>query len=139
MELRRRTRNKLDVLEGDCARAAGTRAHAHRIASRGARRVLVWPRLGARAMAQQRAAAAGRHRALAAVCMTTVLALSSWFTAGAVLPSLRDKYGVTESEGSWLVAAVAAGFVLAASVASVTGLGTSQSGHHKVHCAWCTL
>lgn len=71
----------------------------------------------------------GRWRALAAVCAVTVLALSSWFTAGVIIADLKDRYGVSDVDGSWLVAAVAVGFAAAATVASITGLSDAVEAH----------
>jgi len=51
-----------------------------------------------------------------------VLAMAPWFSTAAVLPQLRDAWGLSTVAGSWLTIAVQIGFVLGALVSAVTNL-----------------
>jgi MFS family permease len=57
---------------------------------------------------------AGRWRALALLAVATVLAMSTWFSASAVVPQLRVRWDLGDSAAAWLTIAVQVGFVLGA-------------------------
>lgn len=64
----------------------------------------------------------GRWRALAVLTTALVLAMSTWFSASAVLPQLRADWDLSRSAGAWLTIAVQLGFVAGAVVAAATNL-----------------
>jgi MFS family permease len=63
--------------------------------------------------------AAGRERALALLAASLVLAMTTWFSASAVVPQLRDDWGLGDTAAAWLTIAVQLGFVAGALVSSV--------------------
>ena len=65
---------------------------------------------------------AARWRILALIGAGLVLALTTWFSATAVLPDLRVAFGLSDAAASWLTNAVQIGFVVAALALSVSGL-----------------
>jgi MFS family permease len=63
----------------------------------------------------------GRWRALAVLAVSALLAMTTWFSATAVLPQLAGRWSLSASTGAWLTIAVQIGFVLGALVmASLT-------------------
>jgi MFS family permease len=69
----------------------------------------------------------GRHRALTLLAVALVLSMSTWFSASAVLPQLRDEWGFGDTAAAWLTIAVQLGFVAGALVSSVVNLSDVQS------------
>jgi MFS family permease len=63
--------------------------------------------------------APGRTRALALLAASLVLAMTTWFSASAVVPQLRDDWGLGDTAAAWLTIAVQLGFVAGALVSSV--------------------
>ena len=63
-----------------------------------------------------------RWRALALVCLAVVLALTTWFSATAILPEIERDLGLSPAEASWLANGVQIGFVLGALAASMVNL-----------------
>lgn len=63
-----------------------------------------------------------RGRALALLALAVVLAMTTWFSATAVLPALRALWGLSASEAAWLTIAVQLGFVAGALVSAVLNL-----------------
>ena len=61
----------------------------------------------------------GRTRALALLAAALVLAMTTWFSASAVVPQLRDEWALGDSAAAWLTIAVQLGFVAGALVSSV--------------------
>jgi MFS family permease len=57
---------------------------------------------------------AGRWSALARLATAMVLAMTTWFSASAVLPQLREQWGLSSNESSLLTIAVQLGFVAGA-------------------------
>jgi MFS family permease len=51
-----------------------------------------------------------------------VLSMATWFSASAVLPQLRDEWGLSTTAASWLTIAVQLGFVAGAVVSAVANL-----------------
>jgi MFS family permease len=65
------------------------------------------------------ASVSGRTRALALLAAALVLAMTTWFSASAVVPQLRDEWSLGDSAAAWLTIAVQLGFVTGALVSSV--------------------
>ena len=63
--------------------------------------------------------ALGRNRALALLAAALVLAMTTWFSASAVVPQLRDEWALGDTAAAWLTIAVQLGFVAGALVSSV--------------------
>jgi MFS family permease len=63
-----------------------------------------------------------RWRALALLAVTLVLSMSPWFSASAVLPQLREIWGLSTGTAAWLTIAVQVGFVCGALVSSLLNL-----------------
>jgi MFS family permease len=64
----------------------------------------------------------GSVRALALLAAALVLAMSTWFSASAVLPQLREEWQLGTTAGAWLTIAVQLGFVAGALVSSLVNL-----------------
>jgi MFS family permease len=64
-------------------------------------------------------AAVGRGRALALLAAALVLAMTTWFSATAVVPQLREEWALGSTAAAWLTIAVQLGFVAGALVSSV--------------------
>lgn len=64
----------------------------------------------------------GQWRALALLSVTLVLAMTTWFSATAVIPQLRSEWSLSTSAGAWLTIAVQLGFVAGALVSSLLSL-----------------
>ncbi|HYO45600.1 MAG TPA: MFS transporter [Gemmatimonadota bacterium] len=56
----------------------------------------------------------GRWRALSILAVAVLLAMTTWFSATAALPQLRDLWQLSDSAAAWLTIAVQAGFVAGA-------------------------
>ena len=63
--------------------------------------------------------APGRTRALTLLAASLVLAMTTWFSASAVVPQLRDEWALGDTAAAWLTIAVQLGFVAGALVSSV--------------------
>ena len=57
-----------------------------------------------------------RRRALALLAIALVLAMTTWFSATAVIPQLRAEWDLSRTSASWLTIAVQLGFVAGALV-----------------------
>jgi MFS family permease len=66
--------------------------------------------------------APGRGRALGLLAAALVLAMTTWFSASAVIPQLREDWGLGDTGAAWLTIAVQLGFVAGALVSSVLNL-----------------
>ena len=69
----------------------------------------------------------GRGRALGLLAVALVLSMSTWFSASAVLPQLREEWGLGDTAAAWLTIAVQLGFVAGALVSSVVNLSDVHS------------
>ncbi len=69
-----------------------------------------------------RAEDAGRWRALAVLAVAMVLAMSTWFSASAVVPQLRVRWDLGDAAAAWLTIGVQVGFVLGALVSALLTL-----------------
>jgi MFS family permease len=61
----------------------------------------------------------GRWRALVLLSISLVFAMSTWFSASAVVPQLEEVWGLTATSKAWLTIAVQLGFVAGALVSAV--------------------
>ena len=59
---------------------------------------------------------------LAKLCLAVVLTLTAWFSATAVMPQLREHWGVTPSQSVWLAIAVQLGFLIGAMGSAILSL-----------------
>jgi MFS family permease len=66
--------------------------------------------------------APGRRRALAVLAAALVLAMTTWFSASAVVPQLRAEWSLGDTAAAWLTIAVQLGFVAGALLSSVLNL-----------------
>ena len=64
----------------------------------------------------------GQWRALAALASALLLAMTTWFSATAVLPQLRAEWGVSELTGALLTIAVQVGFVAGSLIAAALNI-----------------
>lgn len=64
----------------------------------------------------------GRWKQLAVLSVAMVLSMAPWFSTAAVLPQLREAWGLGSVAGSWLTIAVQIGFVLGALGSAITNL-----------------
>lgn len=71
---------------------------------------------------RSQAAPTERWRALALLATVLVLAMSTWFSASAVVPQLRDVWGLSNAASAWLTISVQIGFVTGAVVSSLVNL-----------------
>jgi MFS family permease len=60
-----------------------------------------------------------RSRALALLAVALVLSMTTWFSASAVVPQLREEWSLSNTGAAWLTIAVQLGFVAGALVSSV--------------------
>ena len=63
-----------------------------------------------------------KWRALALLALAMVLSMSTWFSASAVLPALRERWSLGNAESSLLTIAVQIGFVAGALLSAITNL-----------------
>ena len=66
-------------------------------------------------------------RALTLLAAALVLSMSTWFSASASLPQLREEWGLGSTAGAWLTIAVQLGFVAGALLSSVLNLADVRS------------
>ena len=64
---------------------------------------------------------------MALLTIALVMAMSTWFSATAVIPQLRDEWGLSSAAGAWLTIAVQLGFVAGALVSSIFNLSDIAS------------
>jgi MFS family permease len=64
----------------------------------------------------------GRRRALVLLALALVLSMTTWFSATAVIPQLREEWHLSTTTTSWLTISVQLGFVLGAVISSVLNL-----------------
>jgi MFS family permease len=74
-----------------------------------------------------------RWRALTLLAVTLVLSMSTWFSASAVIPQLREEWGLSGgSAAAWLTIAVQIGFVCGALISSLLNLSDVVSPRHVI-------
>ena len=64
----------------------------------------------------------GRWRALTVLAAAMVMSMATWFSASAVLPQLREQWGLSTTAASWLTIAVQLGFVVGAVASALPAL-----------------
>ena len=64
----------------------------------------------------------GRWAALTWLAITSLLAMSTWFSGTAVVGQLRAEWSLSPGQAAWLTIAVQLGFVTGALVAALTNL-----------------
>lgn len=64
----------------------------------------------------------GARRALVLLALALVLSMTTWFSASAVIPQLRDDWNLSSSAAAWLTIAVQLGFVAGALLSSALNL-----------------
>ena len=64
----------------------------------------------------------GRWQALAVLAVAVLLAMTTWFSASAVVPQLRAEWDLGSGQAALLTIAVQLGFVAGAVVSAATGL-----------------
>jgi MFS family permease len=74
----------------------------------------------------------GRWLALALMATTLVLSMSTWFSASAVLPQLREMWNLSPGTSAWLTIAVQIGFVCGAIVSSLLNLPDIIAPRHVI-------
>jgi MFS family permease len=74
----------------------------------------------------------GQWRALGLLSVTLILAMTTWFSASAVIPELRDDWALTTDTSAWLTIAVQLGFVCGAVFSSVLSLSDLISPRHLI-------
>jgi MFS family permease len=67
------------------------------------------------------------YRALGLLAVALVLSMSTWFSASAVLPQLREEWSIGNTGAAWLTIAVQLGFVAGALLSSVVNLADVHS------------
>ena len=73
-----------------------------------------------------------RWRALALLAVTLVLSMTTWFSASAVIPQLREEWDLSATAAAWLTIAVQLGFVCGALVSSFLNLSDIISPKHVI-------
>ncbi|BCH03753.1 MFS transporter [Mesorhizobium sp. 131-2-5] len=68
------------------------------------------------------AADSERWRVLSLLCLAVVLSLTTWFSATAILPELKQELALSSGAEAWLTNGVQVGFVIGALVASLVNL-----------------
>jgi MFS family permease len=63
-----------------------------------------------------------QRRALALLALALVLSMSTWFSATAVVPQLREEWNLSDNAAAWLTIAVQLGFVASALLSSLLSL-----------------
>lgn len=74
----------------------------------------------------------GRWRALALLSVVLVLSISTWFSAAAVLPQLRELWVLNPTTSAWLTIAVQVGFVCGAIISSLFSLADILAPRHII-------
>jgi sugar phosphate permease len=73
-----------------------------------------------------------RWRALALLAVTLLLSMSTWFSASAVIPQLRETWELSPTAAAWLTIAVQIGFVCGAIVSSVLNISDTIAPRHVI-------
>jgi MFS family permease len=74
----------------------------------------------------------GRWLALGLMALTLVLSMSTWFSASAVLPQLREAWNLSSGVSAWLTIAVQIGFVCGAILSSLLNLPDVVAPRHVI-------
>ena len=63
-----------------------------------------------------------RRRQLTLIALVQVLGMALWFSMSAVVPAVREEWGISGQQAAWLTAAVQVGFVTGALLSAATNL-----------------
>lgn len=74
----------------------------------------------------------GRWQMLALLALTLVLSMTTWFSASAVIPQLRQEWALSANAAAWLTIAVQLGFVCGALVSSFLNLSDVVPPKHVI-------
>lgn len=74
----------------------------------------------------------GKGRALVLLALTLILSMSTWFSASAVIPQLRELWNLSSSASAWLTIAVQLGFVFGAIISSLFNISDLVSPRHVI-------
>lgn len=74
----------------------------------------------------------GRWRALTLMSIVLVLSVSTWFSASATIPQLRDQWELNATTAAWLTIAVQVGFVCGAIISSLFNLADIMAPRHII-------
>lgn len=69
------------------------------------------------------------RRQLRLVALVQVLVMALWFSASAVVPALREEWGISQASATWLTASVQLGFVVGALASAVLNLADRVRPH----------
>ncbi len=81
---------------------------------------------------EEQAVRGGRWRALTLLAITLVLSMSTWFSASAVIPQLKELWQLSASASAWLTIAVQIGFVTGAVASSLFNLADIVAPRHVI-------
>ena len=73
-----------------------------------------------------------RWRMLTFLALTLVFAMSTWFSASAVIPQLRDAWPLSPNSAAWLTIAVQLGFVAGAIISSLFNISDVIPPRHVI-------
>ncbi len=73
-----------------------------------------------------------RARALTLLSVTLVFSMSTWFSASAVIPQLREAWHLSPTAAAWLTIAVQVGFVCGALASSLVNLSDIVAPRHVI-------
>ncbi|HWG56254.1 MAG TPA: MFS transporter [Gaiellaceae bacterium] len=71
-------------------------------------------------------------RALVLIAAAVVLSMTTWFSASAVLPQLREEWAIGETGAAWLTIAVQLGFVAGALASSLLNVADVGAARHLI-------
>lgn len=74
----------------------------------------------------------GRWRALGLLALALVLSMTTWFSASAVVPQLREEWNLSATAAAWLTIAVQLGFVCGALVSAFLNLSDIIPPKHVI-------
>lgn len=74
----------------------------------------------------------GRWQMLVRLAATLVLSMTTWFSASAVIPQLREEWDLSANAAAWLTIAVQLGFVCGALVSSFLNVSDIVSPKHVI-------
>ena len=74
----------------------------------------------------------GQRRALALLAIALVMSMTTWLSASAVIPQLREAWSLSPSAAAWLTIAVQVGFVCGALVSGALNISDIVSPRHAI-------
>lgn len=73
-----------------------------------------------------------KWRNVSFLALSSLLAMTLWFSATAVVPQLTEEWSLSESQRSWMTMSVQIGFVVGALVSSLLNLADRISARHLI-------